>query len=408
MENIKRTLLPALQQHDPRQILAIYGPHFCGKSSLVNNLLQEKSACVSLDGGENHDVLYLLTINDSSAIEFLQDKNALFIKNAHKVPNIRTILKCLARANKTFEKKRKIVITSAIDLKLNLEGDNLFSFNIERMVNIDEASLLFKELYLWPFTLQELLSNTATDRVVATIDECLVKGFMPQVLDLYDNSIQSIYEKLLMESNDKKELLLHDVHLVAPNLSLNKFNELLLILANKLGQELNFDEMEQVLGLGRSLIEEYISVLERCLAIKVCKSIHLSINGELSDGVKIYFTDIALRNALLKDFSPIEERNEQEIQALFENLFFMERFKQHSIEQKHISLYFWRMIAGSTQNPNANKIDFVELGQGMRAYQCGYSNESCKHFEKDNLFVKTYHHCFLNRITMENLLSFMK
>lgn len=407
MENIKRTLLPVLEQHDPHQVLAIYGPHFCGKSSLVRDVMQKHSACVLIDCDDSQDVMYLLTINEESALEFLQDKSALFIKNAHKVPNIRTILKYLAKANKAFEQQRMIVLTSAIDLKLNLETDNLLSFNIERLVNIDEESLLFKELKLWPFTLHELLANIDNDSILSTIDDCLIKGFMPQILDLEDNSIQSSLEKLLMETKDKKELLLHDVHLLSPHLSVNKFNELLTILAHKLGCELNFDELELTLGMSRSLIEEYLALLERCLAIKICKSIHLSIKGELCDGVKVYFTDIALRNALLQDFSPIEERNEQEIQALFENLFFMERFKKHSLEQNPISIYFWRMSAGATKNLKANKIDFVELGQGMRAYQCGYNQEACKHFDKDNVFAKTYYKCSLNRVTMENLLSYI-
>lgn len=131
MAIIQRTLLPVINEHNPRQLLAIYGPHYCGKSSLVKQILQEQSSCVSLDGDDSSDIMYLLTISEKSAVEFLQDKTSLFIKNAHKVPKIRHLLRVLAQANNSFKEKRTIVVTSAIDLKLNHDENNLLAFNIE-------------------------------------------------------------------------------------------------------------------------------------------------------------------------------------------------------------------------------------------------------------------------------------
>lgn len=405
MATIKRTLLPVISEHNPQQLLAIYGPHFCGKSSLVKQILQEQSSCVSLDGDDHSDIMYLLAISEKSAVEFLQDKTCLFIKNAHKVPKIRSLLKVLATANRSFEQKRMIVITSAIDLKLNHDEDNLLAINIERMLDIDEQSLLFREISLWPFTLNELLADCSPDTYKPIIDQCLVKGLTPQVIANKDNTSSSLIDDLRFEARDKIDLLLHDIHLLAPQLSIIKFHELLLILAQKLGKQLDLEELANTLGLGRTLVEQYIAVLDRCLAIKICKSIHLSVKGELSDGVKVYFTDIAIRNHLIDEFRPIEERNEQEQHALFENLFYMERYKLHCLNRSNISLYYWRLASSFAAKEQTDSIDFVELGNGMRAYQCGYHDGVCKHFDTAGVFVKSYHNCSLHRVTMDNLLD---
>ena len=405
MAIIQRTLLPVINEHNPRQLLAIYGPHYCGKSSLVKQILQEQSSCVSLDGDDSSDIMYLLTISEKSAVEFLQDKTSLFIKNAHKVPKIRHLLKVLAQANNSFKEKRTIVVTSAIDLKLNHDENNLLAFNIERMLDIDEHDLLFREVNLWPFTLNELLADCPPESYKQIVDQCLVKGLTPQVVENYENNSPDFSEQIRLEVKDKIDLLLHDIHLLAPQLSIGKFNELLLILAQKLGKQLDLNELAQTMGLGRTLIEEYIAVLDRCLAVKLCKSIHLSVKGELSDGVKVYFTDIAIRNYLIDDFSPIEERNEQEQHALFENLFYMERYKMHCLNRSNISICYWRLSSSFAAKEQTNYIDFVELGNGMRAYQCGYHDAVCKHFDRNGVFVRSYHNCSLHRVTMENLLE---
>lgn len=405
MAIIKRTVLPVITEHNPRQVLAIYGPHFCGKSSLVKQILQEQSSCVTLDGDEHNDIMFLLTITDKSAVEFLQDKTSIFIKNAHKVPKIRQLLKALAVANQTFDKKRLIVITSAIDLKLNHEENNLLAFNIERMLNIDEYSLLFREVNLWPFTLNELLADIPSDRHKNIIDQCLIKGTTPQVVSEHESDLPNSIDELRLEAKDKIDLLLHDIHLLAPQLSVDKFNELLVLLAQKLGKQLDLNEIADVLGLGRNLTEQYIAVLDRCLAVKLCKSVHFCIKGALSDGVKVYFTDIAIRNYLIDDFSPIDERNEAEVHALFSNLFFMERYKLHCLNRSDISINYLRLSSSFASKDDSDYIDFLELGNGMRAYQCGYHDDVCKHFDHNSDQLKDLYNCSLQRVTMENLLS---
>ena len=407
MAVIKRTLTPLVREHNTRKILAVYGPHFCGKSSLVNEILQERGASVSLDGGDPSDALYLRSVSEDNAAEFLQDKNSLLIKNAHKVPGISKILFALARANKASEHHKLIVITSAIDLRLNRSDDDLFSFNIERLVNIDEESLLFTEVYLWPFTLNEIVASDDPRRVSAEVDLCMVRGLMPE--SATDSEVRSdngralitTHERLRVECSQRLELLLNDLLLAAPRLNRDKFHELLVLLAQKLGRELDLDEMSQVLGLGPEVLKEYVSALERCLAIKSCRSLHLAISGEKSDGLRIYFTDIALRNFLINDFSPVADRNEQELQALFASLFFMERYKKHDLERRQISIFYWKKTI--VEPGSTNSVDFVELGDGMRAWQCGYREDLCAHFDPQSLFVKTYHQCSLHRVTPASL-----
>ena len=73
--------------------------------------------------------------------------------------------------------------------------------------------------------------------------------------------------------------------------------------------------------------------------------------------------DNGIRNALLRDFRPYDERNEAERGALWENFIIGERTKRSHNHRMGLNFYFWRTY-------NNNEIDLIEEdGQHIEAFE---------------------------------------
>lgn len=111
-----------------------------------------------------------------------------------------------------------------------------------------------------------------------------------------------------------------------------KFMHLVKLLAYNVGSEVNYDNLARDTGLSRTTVADYLQLLEQCFIIKICPSFSRNLSNELKKGKKVYFCDNGVRNAIIGDFSPMVARPSQDGGALWENFFFMERVKLHSIQ----------------------------------------------------------------------------
>ncbi|HBK83426.1 MAG TPA: hypothetical protein DDZ41_07495 [Flavobacterium sp.] len=99
-----------------------------------------------------------------------------------------------------------------------------------------------------------------------------------------------------------------------------------------------------------------------------------NINNELKKGKKIYFWDVGIRNSLIKNFTPLELRND--VGALWENFVIVELLKQNRYQNKHAEYYFWR----TTQQ---QEIDLIEVhNQNIIAYEIKYNPKQKAKFSK--------------------------
>ena len=135
-----------------------------------------------------------------------------------------------------------------------------------------------------------------------------------------------------------------------------KFMHFVKLLAYNVGSEVNYDNLARDTGLSRTTVADYLQLLEQCFIIKICPSFSRNLSNELKKGKKVYFCDNGVRNAIIGDFSPMVARPSQDGGALWENFFFMERVKLHSIRNDFTDMYFWR-----TTSNNPHELDFLEL-----------------------------------------------
>ena len=147
----------------------------------------------------------------------------------------------------------------------------------------------------------------------------------------------------------------------------NAFMHLVKLLADRIGSEVSYDGLARETGLSKGTVADYIKLLEECFIVKSCDSFSRNLANEIKKGKKIYFCDLGIRNAVLKKYAPISNRDD--VGALWENFFFMERVKWLNDHQYGTNLYFWR-----TMVPNSKEIDFVEEYKGeISTFECKFS-----------------------------------
>ena len=79
------------------------------------------------------------------------------------------------------------------------------------------------------------------------------------------------------------------------------------------------------------------------------------MRNELKLSRKIYFWDLGIRNALIGNMAPLENRNDTG--ALWENFLIAERMKYNSYSNSFAQSYFWR-------TKDQSEIDYLEEEDG--------------------------------------------
>src|SRR5262249_19228816 len=103
-------------------------------------------------------------------------------------------------------------------------------------------------------------------------------------------------------------------------------------------------------------VQRYIDLLEKIFVIYRVTPFSRNLRKELNKKRKIYFTDLGIRNALIRNFNPMEIR--QDVGALWENFCVTERIKYLSNQGRAANMHFWR-------NYDGKEIDLVEDEDGL-------------------------------------------
>ena len=176
-----------------------------------------------------------------------------------------------------------------------------------------------------------------------------------------------------------------------------KLERLLKAIAFQVGNLVSTNELAQICGLNHATVERYIDLLEKAFIIFRLGTFTRNLRNELNTSRKIYFYDTGLRNAVINNFSPIENRNDKG--ALWENFILAERIKYLHNNQIHKNIYFWR-------TKDQAEIDYVEEGAGkIDAYEFKWSEKKKARFAKS--FVDAYKPYIMESIHPENFVDWI-
>ncbi len=363
---------------EPR-VIVLYGPRQSGKTVVLHEIVdreRKNGKDVLFLKGDDVRVQEVFSIAHYDNIsKFIGDPHILIIDEAQKIENIGSSLKLL------FDSRPIHVIASGSA-----------SFDLANKINepLTGRATFFTA---YPLSVDETRYEIPNFSVSSRLEEFLRFGMYPKVHTLsgekekeeylYDIISTYLYQDLLSFEEIKKP---------------KKILDILSLLSLQLGSEVRIDELSRNLLLHRSTVEKYLDVLEKMFIIINIRGFSRNLRKEISKTSKYYFTDLGLRNAVIRNFNPLKFRTDAG--ALFENFGILERIKLLSNTKKHANFYFWRTY-------DQKEIDLIEEKDGMvRAFEFKFGNGKIPNATKKE-FLKTYPQSDFQLISRENIEEFL-
>jgi uncharacterized protein len=207
-----------------------------------------------------------------------------------------------------------------------------------------------REYFLYPLSMNELLNIKDRISLSADIEGILRFGLYPEV---YGKPEREATEELSqIASNYLYKDILQFENIKRPQLLLNLLNALAL----QIGSEISINELSRMLSETVPTIQRYIVLLEKAFVIFRLRSFSRNLRKEIAKGQKIYFYDLGIRNALIRNFNPLNLRTDTG--ALWENFCIVERMKCNMNRRRFVNSWFWRTY-------EQKEIDYIEEEGGI-------------------------------------------
>ena len=335
--------------------IVLLGPRQVGKTTLMNELLQEKSH-LFLNGDDPTVRTLLDTPNTEQLKNIIGKHTTVYIDEAQRIQNIGLTL--------------KIITDQFKHVQLLVTGSS--SFELSNKMN-EPLTGRKREYHMYPISWKEFEAHHSYLKAEQQLELRLIYGFYPEVLNnfgeekevLRELTASYLYKDVLALSGIRKPEILE---------------KLLQALALQISQEVSYSELAQLIGVDKKTISQYIDVLEKAFIIRRLGTFSKNLRNEIKRNTKIYFLDLGIRNALLGNFTHIDLRTDKGY--LWENFLIMERLKKISYEKKFTKSYFWR-------TKQQQEIDYVEEEDGrIKGFEFKWQGPSKK--KKLATFTNTY------------------
>lgn len=332
------------------EIIILNGPRQVGKTSLLKlleiELKHKKIKEERIFNFNLEDIEILNELNKSpknilNYIKIKNKKNYFLIDEIQYLDNPSNFLKYLYDEHRD-EVKLIATGSSSLELKAQLQ-DSL----VGRKIVFDISPLCFEEFL--QFKKAKILDYYNSKDIPATIqtqfkkylDEYLLFGGMPKVVLTSGKK-----DKKILLKNYVNDYINKDIRAIGKIENLLKFNQLVKILANQIGNLLNINELTNTLNLSRKEIEKYINILEHTFVLHKITPYYKNIRSQIIKMPKIYLFDLGIRNQILNNFVNLSGRSDSG--NMFENFIYLE-LKQNINKE---ALCFYRTI-------HKAEIDFV-------------------------------------------------
>lgn len=312
--------------------IVIMGARRVGKTTLFRQLLESEDNVLWMSGDEP-DVRGLFENITSTRLKAIIGKARLVvIDEAQRITDIGI--------------KLKLITDQMPEVQLLASGSS--SFDLANKINEPLTGRKW-EYKLFPLSFAELVGETNLLEEKRMIPHRMVYGSYPDVVTHQGDEIAILRE--LTQSYLNKDILEFDkIH------KPDKLAKLLQALAYQIGSEVSFNELAQLCDLDAKTIANYVTILEQAYIIFRLGSFSRNLRNELKSSRKIFFYDNGIRNAIIGNFSQVENRDD--VGALFENYVIAECVKRKEYTGDYANSWFWR-------NTNRQEIDYIEEKDGQ-------------------------------------------
>ncbi|SDC75303.1 hypothetical protein SAMN04488104_100557 [Algoriphagus faecimaris] len=368
---ITRKILSLIQkQLFKGKVIILYGARRTGKTTLVKKLLEDNpndSSYLNCELQENQDLLS--HTNSILLKDFIGQKKLIILDESQHIPQIGLILKVLVD---TFPSVQIVATGSS-------------SFELSNQIS-EPLTGRSRQFLLLPFSLHEIHQHSDLIKLKSELTNYLRFGLYPQVVmeegedkieELIDISTNYLYKDIFQfESVKKPEIL----------------QKLLKALAMQLGSESSLNELAQIAGTNVHTVSRYLDLLEKAFVIFKLPAFSKNLRKEINKSQKIYFYDLGIRNAIIRNFSTLNLR--MDLGGLWENFCVSERLKHNQNNRRFVNTYFWRTY-------DQQEIDYIEEIDGMLfCFEFKYNPKSKSKFPK--IFSQTYPNSSFKVISPDN------
>lgn len=362
----------------PGRALLIYGPRRVGKTTIVKEYLAKLSdQSVLYVTGDDIALQQVLGSSDRTKIlSYVKPFDVIAIDEAHLIHNIGIAA--------------KIIVDEFPLKKLILTGSS--SFELSQYTGEPLVGRHFQILLL-PIAQDEVFGNNFDKQ--KNLSEFLIYGSYPEVLKSDNTRLKQLVLRELVSSYLFKDILSFE-KIKSPELLL----KITKALAFQIGNEVSINKLAKDVGNeDPKTVKRYVELLEKTFIIKKVFAFSNNPRKEIATKVKYYFYDIGVRNALLESFQDLENRSGADIGGLWENVMFMELYKQEKRENPYFdTMYFWR-------NDKNKEIDIIiQKGEHIVGYECKWNKD---YSENKRDFLLHYPESTVYIINKENYLSIL-
>lgn len=360
------------------KVLVVYGPRQAGKTTLAKIILEEYGDKGAYFNCEVDSVRREISMVEPAKLKsFFGDKKVVVLDEAQSIENIGRILKTFVDEYPN----QQIIATGSS------------SFDLANKIN-EPLTGRSIEFLLWPLSIREIIAQDGLPSFKASEEFMFRFGLYPGIYCDKDNQDKARRELENIQTNYlyKDILALEDIR--KPKL----LEDLLRLLAFQIGNEVSLNELATKLAVSIRTVERYLELLEKTFIIKRVYALSRNLRNEIRRGFKAYFIDIGIRNSLIQNFNPLSLRDD--LGAIFENIFIIERIKKTMYEGGFKNYYFWRTY-------DQKEIDFIEESGGtLSAFECKYSDGRISSASKKT-FLESYPGSNITIVTKDNYLDWL-
>ncbi len=330
---IERAIYREFQgQIKPGRVLILLGARRVGKTHLLKQIASKlpEAQTLFLNGEDQRTIDRMAERSVENFKLLLGSAKFLFIDEAQNIPDIGG--------------KLKLLVDEMPDVHVIVTGSSMFELNNKLGQPLVGRSHVIQ---LFPLAQIEYQTQENTVETFSKLEQRLIFGSYPELLNFSDNEEKIDYLEGIVSSYLLKDILAYEGIKKA-----DKIIDLLRLIAFQIGNEVSLDELAiNLKGISRNTIESYLDLLSKVFIIYPVKGFSRNLRKEISKSNRWYFYDNGIRNALIRNYNPLNLRNDQG--QLWENYLMAERMKVNACLKRRVNTYFWRTY-------DQQEIDLIE------------------------------------------------
>lgn len=309
-----------------KEALAIIGPRQAGKTTFIKHLggeLRRSGKKVKFITFENRGDLEMFQNSIDDFKDLASEHDCIIIDEFQYAKNGGQKLKYLYDTAKT-----KFIVSGSSSLELTFQTGKymvgrlldfrLVPFSFREFLSVKNKELhgLLEKKIDPPSMLDFNIKNGFGPEVNRRLAEALGKyaiygGYPAVVLSKTEIEKQKVLEGII------EKYLLRDIKGLLNLATDDELVRLGKFLAAQIGSLVNFSELSSASGLNYTAVLKHLNILEKTFIINLVRPFFANRRTELVKNPKNYFFDLGVRNFLLSDFRPLQNRND--MGAVMEN-----------------------------------------------------------------------------------------